>query len=160
MVEEINRWGLKVKYWEDFPLGEKIRTQGVTITEAHLVNWAALTGDWYPLHLDEEYAKTSLFKSRIAHGPLVMALAIGLVMRTGYFGTSIMAWLGVNNSRLPLPVRIGDTIHVETEIIDKKEMEKVERGVAIVRLTVRNQRDEEVIICDNAFMMHRRLKAS
>ena len=153
---KLNEWGIEEKYWEDFPLGGKMRTTEVTVTEAHLVNWGCLTGDWYPLHFNEEYAKTTVFKGRIAHGPLTLALAIGLVGMTGYLGTSVIAWLGVGNMRLPAPVRIGDTIHVETEVIDKKETKKAEQGVTTIRYTIKNQRDEEVMIAEQNLMMHHR----
>lgn len=56
------------KYWEDFKIGEEVTTQSITITDAHLVNWAGLTMDFYPLHMDEEYAIKTTFKGRIAHG--------------------------------------------------------------------------------------------
>ena len=97
------------KFWEDFSIGDEVDTQAITITEAHLVNWAGLTMDYYPLHMDEEYAKTTIFRGRIAHGPLIFSMAIGLVYLSGIYGDSIVAWLGVENMKLPAPVRIGDS---------------------------------------------------
>ena len=91
-------------------VGDRYRTESITVTETHVVNWAGLTGDWVPLHVDAEYAAATEFGERIAHGPLTLALALGLVTRTGIFGDCVVAWLGLDKVRLPLPVRFGDTI--------------------------------------------------
>ncbi len=53
---------MPTKCWDDFEVGDKVVSQGITITDAHLVNWAGLTMDFYPLHMDEEYAKKTIFK--------------------------------------------------------------------------------------------------
>jgi hypothetical protein len=76
-------------YWEDLVAGDVIRTAGMTITEAHLVQWAGLTGDLVSLHLDETYAATTPFGQRIAHGPLTMSLGLGLMTQTGYFNNVV-----------------------------------------------------------------------
>lgn len=144
------------KCWDDFKVGDKFRTQAVTVTETHVVNWTSLTGDWYPLHTDEEWAKKTVFGGRIAHGPLTFALAVGLVGMSGIFGDSLIAWLGMDKMRLPRPVRIGDTIHVEPEVIDKKETSKADRGVTTFKYVVKNQRDEVVGEWEYALLMHRR----
>jgi acyl dehydratase len=144
------------KCWEDFNVGDKIETFGITITDAHLVLWAGLTGDFFPLHMCEEYAKRTIFKGRIVHGPLTFALAVGLVGMTGIFEDSIIAWLGVRDMRLPAPVRVGDTIRVIAEVVEKKETSRPDRGIVVIRYTVKNQRDETVLIADNVFLMHRR----
>lgn len=144
------------KCWDDFKVGDKFRTQAVTVTETHVVNWTSLTGDWYPLHTDEEWAKKTVFGGRIAHGPLTFALAVGLVGMSGIFGDSLIAWLGMDRMRLPRPVRIGDTIHVEPEVIDKKETSKADRGVTTFKYVVKNQRDEVVGEWEYALLMHRR----
>lgn len=81
------------KCWDDFKVGDKFRTQAVTVTETHVVNWTSLTGDWYPLHTDEEWAKKTVFGGRIAHGPLTFALAVGLVGMSGIFEDSLIACL-------------------------------------------------------------------
>ena len=145
------------KCWEDFKVGDKFRTQGVTVTETHVVNWTSLTGDWYPLHTDEEWAKkNTAFGGRIVHGPLTFALAVGLVGLSGIFEDSLIAWLGMDKMRLPRPVRIGDTIHVEPEVIDKKETSKSERGVTTFKYIVKNQKDEVVGEWEYLLLMHRR----
>ena len=143
------------KYWEDFNIDEEVITPSITITEAHLVNWAGLTMDFYPLHMDEEYAKKTVFKGRIAHGPLTFALAIGLVYRTGIYGDSILAWLGVENMKIPAPVRIGDTIRVHAKVTEKLETKNPSKGVIKFLWDIKNQRDETVMTLDYVLMLHR-----
>lgn len=144
------------KYWEDFKIGDEVTTQSITITDAHLVNWAGLTMDFYPLHMDEEYAKKTVFNGRIAHGPLTFAMAIGLVYMTGIYGDSILAWLGVENMKIPVPVRIGDTIRVYAKVAEKRETKIPSRGVIKFSWEIKNQRDETVMALDYILMLHRK----
>lgn len=132
-------------------------SQGITITDAHLVNWAGLTMDFYPLHMDEEHAKKTPFGTRIAHGPLIFAMAMGLAYIVGLYADSIIAWLGLENMRIPRPTKIGDTIRVEIEVKEKRETSKLERGIGVFTYTVKNQRDEDVMIFDCLQLMHRRV---
>lgn len=145
------------KYWEDFKLGDKLTTAAVTVTETHIVNFAGLTLDYYPLHTNEEYAKKTQFGGRIAHGPLTFCLAVGLVGQTGVFADSLVAFLGVERLRLLGPVRAGDTIHVEAEVTNKRETSKPERGLITMTYNIVNQRGESVATVEMNFMMHRRM---
>jgi acyl dehydratase len=107
------------------------------------------------LHTDEEYAKKTVFKGRIAAGPFTFALAVGLVFLSGIFGTSILAWLGVENMKIPLPVRPGDTLHVLATVLSKREAKKRDRGIIVFQYDIRNQNDETVMVFDYLLMMHR-----
>ena len=144
------------KVWEDFEVNQKIVTEAITVTEAHIVNFAGLTGDYYILHTNEEYMKNTAFGTRIAHGPLTFSLAVGLVGQTKIFADSLIGFLGANNLRFPEAVKPGDTIHVEVEIIGKRETSKPDRGITIMQYIVKNQRDETVANVEMNFMMHRR----
>ena len=144
------------KNWEDFNVGDKFVTPRVTITETHVVNWGCLTGDWYPLHFDEEYAKKTIFKKRIAHGPLTFGMAVGLVEKAGIYEDALIAWLGCDKMRIPAPVMIGDTIRTELEVIGKKETKNSDRGVTSLKYYVKNQRDETVMEFEFNLLMHRR----
>jgi len=143
------------KCWDDFNVGDRVVTQGITITDAHLVSWAGLTMDFYPLHMDEEFAKNTPFGTRIAHGPLVFAMAFGLVFMTGFYQDSIIAWLGLENMRIPAPTRLGDTIRVEVEVKEKRETKNSARGICVLTYTIKNQRDEDVTVFDCLQLMHR-----
>ncbi len=144
------------KYWEDFGVGFSFRTASITVTETHIVNWAGLTMDFYPLHMDKEYAARTIFKERIAHGPLIFGMAVGLVGMTGIAEDSVIAWLGVDNMKMFAPVKIGDTITVEVEVIDRRETSKPTQGVQTWQYKVYNQKNEVVMGLLMKFMMHRR----
>lgn len=144
------------KYWEDFSIGEVFSSQGVTVTEAHLVNWAGLTMDFYPLHMNAEYAAQTPFGRRIAHGPLTFAMAVGLMAMTGEAKDSVIAWLGVDDMHIPAPVFIGDTIKLRAVVTELNETKKAHQGFCQMRYAVTNQRDELVMEFDMKFLMHRK----
>ncbi len=144
------------KYWEDFHVGDEFTSQGITVTETHIVNWAGLTMDYYPLHVDKEYAAQTPFKQRVVHGPLTFALAVGLMGMTGAAKDSVIAWLGVDNMTIPAPVFIGDTIRLRAAVTELRETRKPPQGFCKMRYAVTNQRDELVMAFDMNFLMHRR----
>ncbi len=144
------------KYGDDFAVGEIYQTAGITLTETHIVNWAGLTMDFYPLHMDAEYAAASQFGERLVHGPMIFALAVGLVAQAGFGGDAAIAWLGVDNMRMLQPVRIGDTIRVEVEIADQKVTSDPRKGVQVWRYRVINQKDQMVMHFDYSMMFHLR----
>lgn len=100
--------------------------------------------------------KKTIFGGRIVHGPLTYCLAVGLVGLTNWYEDSIIGLLGVDKMRLPRPVKPGDTIHVNVEVISKKETSKPDRAVITLHYQVMNQREEEVFLMDYSIMMHRR----
>ena len=112
-------------YYEDFKIGDEIITAGRTVTEADIVNFAGLTGDWNPLHTDVEFAKNSVFKQRVAHGALTFAIMTGLFVRTGIIEETIYAFYGVDKLRFVKPVYIGDTLRVIAKITEKEDRGKV-----------------------------------
>ena len=147
---------MPVKYWEDYELGEKSVTDSVTVTETHVVNWAGLTMDFYALHMDKEFAAKTVFKERIAHGPLIFALGVGLSARMNNDGQSVIAWMGIDNMRMLQPVKIGDTITVHIEVAEKKETKSAKQGITIMKYSVHNQKDEVVMVYYSNLLMHRR----
>ncbi|NOZ50341.1 MAG: hypothetical protein GXP37_09895 [Chloroflexi bacterium] len=144
------------KYWDDFSVGETFDSPGITVTETHLVNWAGLTMDFYPLHMNEEYARHTPFGERIAHGPLTFALAVGMMAMTGAAKDSVIAWLGVDNMRIPAPVKIGDTIKLHVEVTEMRPTRKPSQGLTTMRYTVSNQHQQMVMVFDMKFLMHKR----
>ncbi len=146
------RKAFETKYLQDFEIGDGVESFGVTLTDAHLVAWASLTLDHFPLHMDEEFAKKTIFGGRIVHGPLLFAMSIGLAGINGFLGDSIIAWLGIENMRIPLPTRVGDTIRVKATVKDKRETSKRDRGILVLTYEIVNQRDEVVMHFDNLLM--------
>lgn len=145
------------KYGDDFNIGDLYTTGAITVTEAHVVNWAGLTMDFYPLHMDVEYAAKTPFGERLVHGPLIFALAVGLVSTAGFGGDAAVAWLGADNMQMLAPVKIGDTIKVVVEVMDRKPTSKPEKGIQVWRYTVKNQRGESVMVFDYKMMFHMRV---
>ncbi|QHS21978.1 dehydratase [Virgibacillus sp. MSP4-1] len=129
------------KYFEYFEIGETWKSRARTITESDLVMFSALTGDWYPLHTDIEYAKKSPFKQRIAHGMLVLSIGTGL---TKMEPEIIIANYGIDQLRFIQPVFIHDTIHVELEVVDLKDKQNG-TGVVTVKQSTYKQTGDQVI---------------
>ena len=143
-------------YGDEFNIGDIYKTAAITVTETHVVNWAGLTMDFYPLHMDKVYAAGTPFGERLVHGPMIFALAVGLVSMAGIGGVAAIAWLGADNMRMLKPVKIGDTVRVEVEVKDKRATRKPEQGVQVWRYTVKNQHHEDVMVFDYTLMFHMR----
>lgn len=141
-----------MRYFEDFQVGDKIVTRGRTVTEADIVNFAALSGDWYPLHTNIEYAKETQFGERIAHGMLVLSLASGLFSPEYVLNMAFIAFYGMDKVRFTAPTKIGDTIHVELEVMDKQDKGKY-GGVVSFRESVKNQKEENVALSVIKFLI-------
>lgn len=141
--------------WEDLSVGDVVRGPGMTITDAHLITWAGLTGDIVSLHLDEKYAATTQFGQRIAHGPLTLSLALGLITQTGCF-SNVVAWLGLDAVRAKHPVLVGDTLRPEAEVVEARETKKAGQGIWSLAYRVVNQNGEEVMTFRSGFMVRRR----
>lgn len=123
-------------------VGGRFRSPGRTITETDLVSFAALTGDFHPLHTDAEWAAESEFNGRIAHGMLLLSYCVGLVPLDP---DHVLALRGFESVAFKRPVRIGDTIHVEGKLDSKKELDEA-AGLAIFAWKIVNQRDEVVAL--------------
>lgn len=128
------------RYYDELKVGDRREFGAITITESHVVNFAGVTGDHFSLHMDAEYAKTTPFGQRVAHGLLVLSCGAGLVP---ILPGRMLAFLGMDGVRFRAPVFIGDTIHPIMEILDKHE--KAPGGVVTVAETIVNQRAEPVV---------------
>lgn len=143
-------------YFEDFQVGDRLLTPGRTITETDVMLFAALMGDGRPLHIDAEYAGGTFYGERIVHDLLILAIASGLMFRAGKHAVpaSTIAIWGVENVRFVAPARIGDTVHLESEVVRLIEIDK-ERGLITVSHWGKNQRDEEVLACTTQVLVQR-----
>jgi 3-hydroxybutyryl-CoA dehydratase len=121
-------------------VGERLVSQGRTITETDVVSFAALTGDWHPQHSDAEWAKAGRFGDRVAHGMLVLSYSIGLVPLDP---ARVVALRGLRDVVFKRPVHIGDTIRVESQV---ESVRPLDADTALVDLGWRilNQSDEAV----------------
>lgn len=142
-------------YFEEVEVGTKFTTDSRTVTDEDIMTFARLTGDHHPLHTDEAYAKR-FFPGRIAHGLLNLSLSSGLKVNQAKFRDSLVAFLGMESVRFLKPVLIGDAIHVETEVVEKRETSKPDRGVITTRSLTKNQRGEVVLEEISKLLVQRR----
>lgn len=133
------------KAFDDFALGDVMVTRGRTIDIGDITNFANLTGDFYPLHIDEEHGKATRFGTRIAHGPFTFAIAVGLVGLSGFYGNAITALIEIQGLRALKPVIAGDTLKVHAEVIELTAGDNPKYGRIGVKYSVRNQKEEEVM---------------
>lgn len=131
-------------YFEDFVIGESIVTSRRTVTLADIVNFACLSGDHNAPHVDHEFCKTQPYGEPIAHGPLVLAIVGGLQCLSGINDGTIIAMTGLDNWRMHLPVKSGDTIHAVITPVAKKLTSSGRQGIVSCERLVRNQRGETV----------------
>lgn len=131
------------RYFEDFKIGERFKSPSRTLTDAHFLFFAGLTGDAHPIHYDDEYGKQTRFGRRVAHGLLLTGLtALGASTLSPLMEESIVAFLE-QSSRFLAPAFIGDTISPEHEVVGLER--KRSAGVVTVRVALRNQRGETVL---------------
>ncbi len=132
-------------YFEEFQPGQQIQTASRTITEGDLTGFAGLSGDYNLIHTDAEFAKTTPYGQRIAHGLLVLSIASGLAMRSGIMEGTVMAFREINEWKFVKPVFIGDTIHVNINVKETKAIPRIGGGSIIIELSVINQHEDTVM---------------
>ncbi len=135
----------KGMYFEEFEVGQRITSPARTITEADVVAFAGLSGDFNSIHTDAESVKESSFGQRVAHGLLVISVVSGLAVRTGIIEGTVIAFREIKNWKFSLPVFIGDTVHVILEVKEKKAMPRLNGGSILLSLDVRNHDDQTVM---------------
>jgi 3-hydroxybutyryl-CoA dehydratase len=140
-------------FWEEFEVGKRYPTTSRLITPEDHEAFCRLVGYDVPLFLDEAYAKTTQYGGRICPSALVMSFSTAM---TGLlFRDTVVAQLSIENGRFLKPVRPGDTIRTEVEVLEKKPTSDPSRGYAKVRDHVYNQRNEEVFHTDKAVLLRR-----
>jgi acyl dehydratase len=142
-------------HFEDLAVGDEYVSPGRTVTEADIVLFAGLSGDYNVLHTDAEYMRSSLFGERIAHGLLGLSISSGLGTRAVARPFATLAFLGLR-WRFKGPIKIGDTIKVRLKVTDKRETSKPDRGIVTIQRHVLNQRGELVQEGDTELMIERR----
>ena len=137
--------------FEGFHAGDRFVTGRRTITEHDILQFVGLVGLTEPLFLDLEYIRNeSLYGERIAPGSLTFGIAEGLTVQTGIIHGTGLAFAGLDRMRLSGPVKVGDTIQVEIEVLDAKPVPKRGGGVVRYRQLVKNQRGETIMEYDVA----------
>jgi acyl dehydratase len=142
-------------YFEEFEIGAKYVSQGRTVTESDVAAFAGLSGDFNPLHTDARFAATTPCGDRIAHGMLTVAMSTGMSNWTGIFAGTTIALLE-QNIKYSGAVKFGDTVHLEMEVIEKKETSKPERGVINIAAKMLNDAEQVVVDMKWTLMMKRK----
>lgn len=145
-------------YFEDYAVGETFVSPGRTITETDIIMFSAFTCDWNPLHTDAEFAKTTPFGGRIAHGMLTLCVGSALLFRLGMYTVlprSFIAFYGMDSVRFVGPVRIGDTIHCESEVV-QLDAKDDKSGVIFAKNSIKNQKGEEVVVYSTRALVGRK----
>lgn len=119
-----------------------------------MIRFACLTWDSYPLHTDEEFARTTVYGTRIASGPMTFSFAVGLMAVSQVFQDRIIGFLGLGDRRTLAPVRGGDTIRVEAEVTDNRPTSTPGRAVVAMRYAIVNQTKERVLTAEMRFLVH------
>lgn len=138
-------------------MGQTFKTRARTVTETDIVNFAGFSWDTNPLHTDAEFAEKTIFGERIAHGMLGLVISTGLSQSLGILDDTIVAFLELNWKFLA-PVKIGDTLHVEQSVIEKRETKKPDRGIIKLEARLINQRGEKVQEGTRTIMVKRKSK--
>lgn len=142
------------RYWDDAEVGDEAVTPSVTVTEEMILTYANLTGDFTPVHVDEAYARTTPFGTRVAHGLLGLALADGLKTRADYRFLPGMS-LGWTWD-FALPIRIGDVLHVKFKVGSMRTTKRPGWGIVVLPSELVNQKGEVVQKGEHRLMIPRR----
>ena len=146
-------------YFEEFTAGMEHVTRGRTITEADVMAFAGISGDFTELHTNEEYAKNTSYGQRIAHGLLTLSISSGLTTRMNLITDTVMAFYGIDKLRFVKPVFLGDTITVRKTVLDTLAKGSV-MGVVTFDTTVVNQRGETVLVYRDKLAIKQKPKES
>lgn len=140
-------------YYEDMNIGDEWMSPSVTITETHIVNFAGVTLDFSPVHMDQEAASRGIYKGVIAHGLLVASMSNGLCGDNPRMASIALL---ETDCKFLLPARINDTITVASRLIDKRLTQKGDRGIVTFDRSVTNQRGEKIVSVKVVNMVERR----
>jgi 3-hydroxybutyryl-CoA dehydratase len=131
------------KWFEEFNEGLSMESRGRTVTEADIVSFAGLSGDFNPMHTDAEYAKGTQFGARVAHGALIFSMMTGQLYQLGFLDGTVIAFTGFE-MKLRAPVYIGETIKVTSTVSKRRAMPAAGGGFVTFDVKVTNQNGDLV----------------
>ncbi|MDP1713117.1 MAG: MaoC/PaaZ C-terminal domain-containing protein [Anaerolineales bacterium] len=129
-------------YFEEFSVGQSVKTTGRTLSEDAIFSFAGLSGDYNQIHTDADFASKTQFGQRVAHGLLGMSIAVGLIMQTGLLEGTVLAFREINDWKFVKPFFIGDTVHAFLSISETKALPRIGAGALIASVEALNQKDE------------------
>ena len=145
-------------FFEDAPVGLAFDTEGMVVTESHVVQYAGLSGDFFALHMDDEFARSMGFQGRVAHGLLGLILLDGLKNRATqrFHAVASLSWQW-NFRKALYP---GDRIHGQLRVTDKRVTRRGDRGILTLTLELRNSKGEVLQDGTNLLMVRTRASES
>ena len=143
-------------WYEDFIPGTTLRSPPRLVTVADIDRYADLTGERHPVHMDDAFARSVGFPGRVAHGLFSLALIEGLKAGLGCFERSVAASLGWDKVRFLAPLVPGDLVHLELELVDKRESSKSGRGIATERGLLKREDGRLVTSGDHVVVLLKR----
>lgn len=142
------------KWYEDLCVGDRWSTGAIQVTEAHVVGFAGLIGDFFELHMDDGFAREQGFPGRVAHGLLGLGMIDGLKNRCEVHVRAVatLAW----DWQFRAPILLGDRLHAEVEVAEKRETRRPDRGILIE--AVRALKDDGTVVQEgrHTLMVRRR----
>ena len=132
-------------FFDEFQPGQQITTIGRTLTEADIVGFAGLSGDFNQIHTDAVYSAKSPAGQRVAHGLLVLSIVSGLAVQTGVLEGTVLFFREIDDWKFIEPVFIGDTVHAIMEVGETKDMRRLGGGTVVIQFNVKNKNDETVM---------------
>ena len=132
----------KALFFEEFEPGLSFISPARTITEADVVSFAALTGDWTRIHTDAVYAASHQLGQRVAHGLLGLSVAVALALRLGFLEESVLAFREVSDWKFSQPIYLGDTIHVSARVVESKRVPRLDGGLVTLEVEIINQKEQ------------------
>ncbi len=126
-------------YFDEFEIGQEILSVGRTVTEADVVGFASVTGDWTRIHTDAIFASQHLLGQRVAHGLLGLSIAVSLATRTGFIEGTVLAFREIENWKFRSPIYFGDTISMRATVTDTKLVRQLGGGLVFFKVDLLNQ---------------------
>jgi 3-hydroxybutyryl-CoA dehydratase len=142
-------------YFEDFETSEPVTSSERIVTEADVMAFAQLTGDFVELHTNEEFARATKYGRRIAHGALVFSISVGLATQMKLFDDGLIAFAGVDKLRFVAPVFFGDRVHVVKRVVERKALGDAQ-GTITFESRVLNQDGKLVVAYLDKLLIKRR----
>ena len=124
-------------YFDDIEVGQEWNSLGRTVTQTDIINFAGVSGDFNPIHMDHEFARSTIFQQPVAHGLLIFSMASGLAIFSPPMRT--LAFMSIREWQFREPVFIGDTIRVHTKVLEKQAKSRGKRGVVTWQRRLVNQ---------------------
>lgn len=144
MTENTTFFPRRSLYFEEFAVGQSVKTMGRTITETDVVAFAALSGDWTPIHTDAQYAANHPFGQRVAHGLLGLSIAVALAVRLGFMEETLLAFREIRDWKFSRPIFLNDTIHMRAKVVDTRPVPRLCGGLVSLSVEIVNQ-DEQIV---------------